>query len=281
MINIKKNLCFSLGMGLVSTFFVITNTVSGMKFLKEETGAVLENEEDIFKPNNFDSGERILIEIKVCDSYNKKNNTTEKDLVNYVMVISKVLYDNSLLNEEIINGLFDKFKDVDNLKLYCGDFLSIHGEEYYKKLKDVFAKTDFKSVELNEEYFKQTIKKIKEVLLKEKNEVEEVYAKLKKDFDNEDEKALVKCQNVREKNFVLKQEDRIKKYKLSEQENDGKFFVTNKGSLLKMKDNYEKRYTPKLKECFEKINNIKFEDVKDLHKNLEIGKDVKRLKSFI
>ena len=45
------------------------------------------------------------------------------------MVISKVLYDNGLLSEEII----DEFKGANNLKLYGDNILTIRGEENLRK----------------------------------------------------------------------------------------------------------------------------------------------------
>ena len=152
---------------------------------------------------------------------------------------------------------------------------------------------------MNEENFRQTIEKIKEVLLKEKNEVERLYRKIKEAFDNNDEKALVECQNMRERDVILQRDNKIKKNGLTEKEKENiRGFIkelnksiedrTKKGKLdnfgrkllLDIKNDYEKRYIPKLNESIEKINNIKFKDVKDLHKNLKINKNVKLLKGI-
>ncbi len=307
----KKILGIFLGLGLISTFVVVASANDNTKFdvCKKEIENIKENKKDSggyedsnsIKPNNNDYGEGILVAINVDNILsNGENKTTEKDLLNFDMVISKVLYDNGLLTDEIIDQLLEEFKDANNLKLYDENILTIRGEENFKKLQDVIAKTDFKNVELTREFFDQTIRRIKEVLLKEKNKVDVLYSEIKKAFENNDEKALLECQNMREIYFILEQEDRIKKYKLSGQElekaeglikhikeamekqtKEGKLSDDNKGLLLKIRDDYGKRYIPKLDKCIEKINEIKFEDVKDLHKNLDINKNVKLLKGIV
>ena len=329
----KKFLGIFLGLGLVSTFFVVVSAYDNVKFEKSKTEIrnINENKENLdkshknsenkkglgrfkydsekikdfisknyrIKPNNFDHGERIDAKIKIDGISKKENTTTEKDLVNYVMVMSKVLYDNGLLSEEIIDELFDEFKGANNLKLYRYNGLSIRGEENFRKLQNVFAKTNFKNIKLNEENFRQTIEKIKEVLLKEKNKVERLYRKIKEAFDNNDEKALVECQNMRERDIILQRDNKIKKSGLTEKEKENiRGFIkelnksiedrTKKGKLdnfgrkllLDIKNDYEKRYIPKLNKSIEKINNIKFKDVKDLHKNLKINKNIKLLKGI-
>lgn len=295
----RKVLGIFLGLSLVSTFVVIANARDGVEISKKETQTVLKDRENMVKPNNFDSGEKIEAEIKIDGVSNKisdgENSTTEKDLVNYVMVMSKVLYDNGLLSEEILDGFLDEFKGANNLKLCRDEVLSVRGEENYKKLKDVVAKTNFKDVKLNEEHFKQTIEKIKKFLFKEKNKVEGLCSKIKEAFDKNDEKALVKCQNMRERDIILQRENKIKKNELTEKEKEsakglikklkesiknrtkeGKLDNFGKKLLLDLKNDYEKRYIPELKESIEKINEIKFEDVKDLHKKLKINRKVEK-----
>ena len=56
------------------------------------------------------------------------------------MVISKVLYDNGLLSEEII----DEFKGANNLKLYGDNILTIRGEENFRKLQIFLLKQTLK-----------------------------------------------------------------------------------------------------------------------------------------
>ena len=89
--------------------------------------------------------------------------------------------------------MFDEFKGANNLKLYGDNILTIRGEENFRKLQNIFAKTNFKNVESNEENFKQTIEKIKKVLLKEKIKWKIFMKKLKKFLTIKMKKTLLEC----------------------------------------------------------------------------------------
>ena len=255
----------------------------------------------MIKPNNFDFGERVDVVLNILGvSSDEKNTTTEKDLLNYTMVILKVLYDNKLLSEEIIDEMFDDFRHMTKLKLFSEMGFVVRGKENFRRLRNVIAKTDFTKVILTEEFFEQTIEKIKEVLIKEKNKMEVLYSKIKKALEDKDEKAFVDIDNMRGRDIIKNIKNRIKKYKLvgKELENaemtiedidksikdrtkKGKLTDLEKGLLVKIKDQYENKDIKRLNDGIEKINKIKFEDVKNLHKKLKINKNIKKFNGYV
>ena len=306
--KIKIILGLTLGLGLVSTFVIVANANDSVE-IKEQKSEVISKDEkeidvrniDLIKPNNFDFGERVDVVLNILGvSSDEKNTTTEKDLLNYTMVILKVLYDNKLLSEEIIDEMFDDFRHMTKLKLFSEMGFVVRGKENFRRLRNVIAKTDFTKVILTEEFFEQTIEKIKEVLIKEKNKMEVLYSKIKKALEDKDEKAFVDIDNMRGRDIIKNIKNRIKKYKLvgKELENaemtiedidksikdrtkKGKLTDLEKGLLVKIKDQYENKDIKRLNDGIEKINKIKFEDVKNLHKKLKINKNIKKFNGYV
>ena len=262
----------------------------------ESKGAI---DEDKFKDFNFP------YEYRDINTKNVKNKRTICELNLYIL-LKNILKENNILNQNNENEIKENFlynvfsldfKNPDKMK----DVVNLYSIEIdmINKIDEVFSKTNFKEIKISEEMFKEAkdefLKYLTDYILKkfrslmeqktalEKGEkaIEELYEKYTIEGKDKIEKRL--------KSGRLTKRDKAQcEEAITIAEEDLKFFDKLKNNLEL--DNYEKEKKDGLKERAEleikalveellgvlgilkESKNLKYEDVKDIHKNLTLDK---------
>ena len=230
--------------------------------------------------------------------------------LNLYILLKYILKENNIINQNNENKIKEEFLynvfslDFKNSNKMEGGVYSYSLDmEFINKIKEVFSKTDFKGIKISEAMFKEAkgefIEYIEDNVLKEFNSLKEQYDALEKGekaIEELFEKYIIEGRNKVEqrlKSGELTQRDRAQSEEaILIAEEDLKFFDKLKNNL--QLDEYEKEKKRELKEqielnikvlyedllCVLKIlkesENLKYEDVKDLHKNLIFDGTIKQ-----
>lgn len=225
-----------------------------------------------------------------------ENGTDMAHVVNFYILLSDVFGKEGFFRKTNKKLFLNKnLMGNDNLvRLNAETEFLIDGNENLDKFKNILADKDFKSVDITEEKFKKAVNEIFSYIEKNYKSVKKNVDVLRKILSLKDkmqvvsakkyyEEELKKLNKQKESGYIYTNADKTQEVFLekeigalkqqdsltNEQLEDFKESLKSEEETFKFLDNFIKSGRPK---------NIKYEEVKDLHKDIEVKKDVKELK---
>ncbi len=226
-----------------------------------------------------------------------KNKTTEKEVVYLYMVLKKAFEDGCLWNKDIKKKLVDEiFLNKNGIKLTTEISFYDSSDDFVKKLKNIVKRTNFKDIKITEDMLKSALKDMKEIRGSEIefaiNEVKNSKKALKRG-----DIALRMCFVNRIKKDIKEQEKSLEKLKGKDKEEGKKHLEKLKEDLKKAEKEKNEKVSKEEKEAEEQyirngegfieenkeklkaVEKVKFNDIKNLNKDLKVSKTLIDLKT--